>query len=375
MKTNELKVGDRVKYYTYGFGYKFEYESIITEIKDDIIITGGIRIDKKDIISKLEPLPAQYKEIPLNKEIFNLKVGDLIYYEHESGPIGIYNPTIYKKIQSGHINTIELPYIWTSWQPKESIHPKEKFGQKYGNKIHFSKIVSRGEKVLDNQYKEIKIEQNKIPENHWRCSNPPPKNSIKLSELKIGNKIKYLIKNSKPYYTLEEKYADKLLPFIAQGTINRIYSDSFIVDGNHVSEKYVISKIEGILDPMTSSKAPISYMETPIEKEENPKHSFYCPKCKSGYSINGNFSHIVEQECNNCKNKEKPTPKSFKFDFKVQSTECNYNNSRKRMQCKMTGFGEMKNGRIEEELVLPYDYDLGDINLGKTYAIEIKEKE
>jgi len=71
---------------------------------------------------------------------------------------------------------------------------------------------------------------------------------MRINELKIGDKIKFQLPNCIPI----------------QGKLEKIYSDSFIIDGIHVSEKYVISKIEKIDIPPFS----LQFREISIEKEK-----------------------------------------------------------------------------------------------------------
>ena len=73
MKIEELKVGDRIKYKHSTLFNLIYYEGVVgffTRNGVDIIDNGGKLhyIKNKNIISKLEPLSPQYKEIPIEKE-------------------------------------------------------------------------------------------------------------------------------------------------------------------------------------------------------------------------------------------------------------------------------------------------------------------
>lgn len=278
MKINELKIGDRIKYYAYGFGYKFEYESIITEIRgiDKIIITGGVHIDKKDIIAKLEP-----------------------------------------------------------------------------------------------QYKEIKIEQNKQPEltpeqiKSLEDNGLIPKSSIKLSELKIGDLIKY---------KTPDKSNKQIGYFVTTSHIKEIHSNYFIVRGDSLTGSVycvlfenVISKLEPIkFTPFSMGTCNGQQNCDLCDKTSNfsgggvcYRYPWRCDKCIKIYGeIKKEYKEIpIEKEYTKefwsmfppqTENyKEKPAPKSFKFDFNPYPAT-------------------------------PYKISFNTpswVEMGKIYTIEIKEKE
>lgn len=73
MNINELKIGDRVKYKVFPHPPLNEpthtkEDTIIKNEGDYFVIEGEWRINKKNIISKLELLPPQYKEIKIEYE-------------------------------------------------------------------------------------------------------------------------------------------------------------------------------------------------------------------------------------------------------------------------------------------------------------------
>lgn len=231
---------------------------------------------------------------------------------------------------------------------------------------------------------------------------------MRVNDLKVGDRVKFYWKNGD-----YKSYTGK----IEQLKLNWFYItalDSSLCDW--VYKDNIVSKLEKQYDycPFGDSYW-YKDVEIPIEKEKSEYsgyYEFHCPQCGNGHGLlktqgvvtsnycpmcikswnkketNVYMSPLICKKCgdvllpdeNNyslcckCNKKEKSAPKSSKFDFRVQSSECKYDDSRKRMSAKMTGFGIFGKDRIELDLVLPYDYKLGDLTLGKVYEVEIKEK-
>ena len=174
MKVNELKVGDRVK-------YKIEHgicginhstteiaEGSILEIRTDY---GGffqignnkysgnqISVRKEDIISKLEPLQPQYKEIKIEQENkSSIKISDLMVGNRVKILVPVSN-VFYGIIKGLPINYDNINF---------SIHCD---GESYQRPISPNYIVAKLEPIYCNyciagessfEYKEIPIEKEK----------------------------------------------------------------------------------------------------------------------------------------------------------------------------------------------------------------------
>lgn len=350
MKINELKIGDLIKYKTPDksnkqIGY-FLTTSHIKEIHSNYFIVRGDSLTGsvycvlfENVISKLEPI----KFTPFSMGTCN----------------GQQNCDLCDKTSNFSGGGVCYRY---PWRCDKCI------------KIH-------GE--IKKEYKEIKIEhKSKTPEieklkiqNSLYSIGAPQ--TIKVSNLKIGDKIKF--KGNQP--NLPE-------PCECIGTIQKIYSDSFVVENNiHVSEKNIICKLKKIGHWFTNDR--IGYKEIPIEKEEKPywisvvktvshPHSvpettYHCPICdKKLWGLCGMpIKQIANEPCQECKNKEKPAPKSFKYNFYVTSisetSDCDYGIRGLAAE----GDAIVINSHQEiKSLPIP-----NWVELGKAYIIEIKEKE
>jgi hypothetical protein len=392
MNINELKVGDRVKYFftcKKAPYCKHETEGIIKIIEPhdgrlDFYIDGNLSIEwiaYSDIISKLEHLPNHWRTGDSVKVLWS---GNLYRY--------------------GRIFDFEDFYTF-----KKDCYLVLFNGESTARPINIKNL----EPVVP-QYKEIKIEQNQDPRickccGQWVCKkyagvNLENKSSIKISDLKVGDRIKsyntggqiqegtiktigenYFIFNEPGvYYTRPDLVICKLEPIkfipFSMGTCNGQQNCDICDTQSKFIGGGVCYRYPWRCDKCIKNHGEIKkeYKEIPIEKEENlPEYLKFFIEEYAKAEAKEMVNKLFEEEFtkNNKKEDKKPTPKSFKFDFKVQSMECWHNINKRKPSSKMTGFAKFNDGRIEEDLILPYDFDLGDITLGKTYAVEIKEKD
>lgn len=85
------------------------------------------------------------------------------------------------------------------------------------------------------------------------------------------------------------------------------------------------------------------------------------------------IKEYANEPCKECKNKEKPTPKSFKFDIRVTefSQECRGPYSHKTDTNSISGYSVSTGKTIRFENFPAPEW----IDFNKEYTIEIKEKE
>lgn len=82
-------------------------------------------------------------------------------------------------------------------------------------------------------------------------------NTISINDLKIGDRVKYNFQ--------DKEYED----FIWDIDNDYVYFEGMYQSDRSVKKANIICRLDGILDPMTSNKVPISYIEKPIEHKIN----------------------------------------------------------------------------------------------------------
>lgn len=177
------------------------------------------------------------------------------------------------------------------------------------------------------QYKEIKIEHEKRKpcgclETEICFCVLKDKSSIKISNLKTGDKIKYTKKHSNEIKT---------------GEIYSIRWGCFFVDFGKGHDEVYFENVVCKLEPIycyhhVYGSEEYEYKEIPIEKEENPywisvvktvsypysvpETSYHCPKCdkKLWGTCGMPIKQYANEPCQECKNKEKSAPKPSELD-------------------------------------------------------------
>lgn len=208
------------------------------------------------------------------------------------------------------------------------------------------------------------------------------KDKISLDDLKIGDRVKYKDKIAYCGTTTFEEVE-------REGHIYGIYDNFYRISDNYnrfnnkelfVKKERIVSKLECL---------PPQYKEIPIEKETHfwTKRVYHCEyattptykECKEKQRSDELFKKMEEcdksftkaaRDINNFidKNKEKPAPKSFKFDIWPVKLEGTMNKYTQKFNYSMSGHDEYRKDF--------YDLPCPDwIEWGKTYTIEIKEKE
>lgn len=211
------------------------------------------------------------------------------------------------------------------------------------------------------------------------------KDKISINDLKIGDRVKYKDKIAYCGTTTVKEIE-------VEGNILEIHDKFYQIsdDDNRFDGKQLSVKKENIISKLEHIILEPQYKEIPIEKEENPYYtsivrtvsypystpvtSYYCPKCdkKLWGTCGMPIKEYTQEPCEECKNKEKPTPKSFKFDF--FPTQWSANREFNDYVYTMDGFCNNNDGKICNLIwkgLLSPDW----IKVGKTYTIEIKEKE
>jgi hypothetical protein len=103
-----------------------------------------------------------------------------------------------------------------------------------------------------------------------------------------------------------------------------------------------------------------------------PVTTYHCPKCdKQLWGTCGMpIKQYANEPCQECKDKEKPAPKSFKFDIIVGLVNQNYTFRKIFTTIDGDSIQSDNNWSNFKNLIAP-DW----IEIGKTYTVEIKEKE
>ena len=144
--------------------------------------------------------------------------------------------------------------------------------------------------------------------------------SIKISDLKVGDKVRYGTDFSGKetidfgiINSQEDDYGYFRMKDI-KGSVNLRNAD----DKGGIHKKHIIAKI---------IELDKNYKEIPIEKEKNKLleaiQPFQCPRCHNGWGEIRYYGNSFEAKyCLKCvEEMEKSAPKSFKFDFRVSEIE------------------------------------------------------
>jgi hypothetical protein len=217
---------------------------------------------------------------------------------------------------------------------------------------------------------------------------------MQLKHLKVGDRVKYKYNGG-----IHKSVIEKI------GNEHFLLNDDAIAINVHgfkwINKEDVIFKLEPIQE----------YKEIPIEKEEEKYYPYLCPKCHKphgwsyyqGFIISSYCPECIDSwnktipetkyYCKNCKkyitglsgfpmddyttlcktcsDKEKAAPKSFKFDLFVKSCEGILGDTYGNYPYKANGLAIKDNKESDVTGIPAPEW----IQLGKTYTIEIKEKE
>jgi len=192
---------------------------------------------------------------------------------------------------------------------------------------------------------------------------------MNINDLKAGDRVKYNC-DINPFIGNILELTDKK----CKVTVNNEY-----LEPRWIRKEQIISKLEPL---------PLQYREIPMNKEEEsywipvnkitkhvysiPVTTYHCPKCdKQLWGSPGISGKQYDTEpCQECKDKGKSAPKSFKFDISfVNRVEFNQEpyipHQFPSCYFKIEGFDIKYH---------PNNPDIWKMN-GKTYTIEIKEKQ
>lgn len=177
---------------------------------------------------------------------------------------------------------------------------------------------------------------------------------INASELKIGDIISY--KTNDNYTHLKYR-------------IRELTEEKVLVTSIGMMEEYCIpiwirkEQIVSKLEPL-----PVQYKEIKVKQEIKTYHPYRCPACHKDWGLTGIQDVIQAVYCKECVQSWVPAKHApYKFDFWPTLISCENNGYGKEVR---VAKGYTKNRTDIENLPCPEW-----LEFGKTYVVEIREKE